>query len=61
MSELRKINRALISVSDKDGIVELAKKLSEFGVEIISNRRHGAGFARSKFNRDGRFRHHRFP
>ncbi|MDQ2745875.1 MAG: bifunctional phosphoribosylaminoimidazolecarboxamide formyltransferase/IMP cyclohydrolase [Acidobacteriota bacterium] len=36
MSELRKIKRALISVSDKDGIVELAKKLSEFGVEIIS-------------------------
>ncbi len=36
MSELRKIKRALISVSDKDGIVELAKKLNEFGVEIIS-------------------------
>ena len=36
MSELRKIKRALISVSDKDGIVELARKLSEFGVEIIS-------------------------
>ena len=36
MSELRTIKRALISVSDKDGIVELAKKLAEFGVEIIS-------------------------
>ena len=36
MSELRAIKRALISVSDKDGIVELAKKLNEFGVEIIS-------------------------
>lgn len=36
MSELRVIKRALISVSDKDGIVELAKKLTEFGVEIIS-------------------------
>ena len=36
MSEPRVIKRALISVSDKDGIVELAKKLNEFGVEIIS-------------------------
>ena len=31
-----KILRALISVSDKDGIVEFAKSLSEMGVEIIS-------------------------
>lgn len=30
------IKRALISVSDKTGIVEVAKKLVEFGVEIIS-------------------------
>ena len=33
---LRKIKRALISVSDKTGIVELATALKEFGVEIIS-------------------------
>lgn len=31
-----KIKRALISVSDKTGIVELAKELRNFGVEIIS-------------------------
>jgi phosphoribosylaminoimidazolecarboxamide formyltransferase/IMP cyclohydrolase len=31
-----KIKRALISVSDKTGIVDLAKELSKFGVEIIS-------------------------
>jgi phosphoribosylaminoimidazolecarboxamide formyltransferase/IMP cyclohydrolase len=31
-----KIKRALLSVSDKTGIVELAKKLKEFRVEIIS-------------------------
>lgn len=31
-----KIKRALISVSDKTGIVEFAKELSNFGVEIIS-------------------------
>jgi phosphoribosylaminoimidazolecarboxamide formyltransferase / IMP cyclohydrolase len=36
MSELRKIKRALISVSDKMGILEFAKSLREFGVEIIS-------------------------
>src|ERR1041385_7749075 len=33
---LRKIKRALISVSDKTGIVELARELKKFGVEIIS-------------------------
>ena len=31
-----KIKRALISLSDKTGIVELAKELKNFGVEIIS-------------------------
>jgi phosphoribosylaminoimidazolecarboxamide formyltransferase / IMP cyclohydrolase len=36
MSELRKIKRALISVSDKTGVVEFAKELTKFGVEIIS-------------------------
>jgi phosphoribosylaminoimidazolecarboxamide formyltransferase/IMP cyclohydrolase len=33
---LLKIRRALISVSDKRGIVELAKTLHQFGVEMIS-------------------------
>lgn len=36
MNELRKIKRALISVSDKTGIVEFAKELANFGVQIIS-------------------------
>lgn len=36
MSELRKIKKALISVSDKTGIIEFAKELSNFGVQIIS-------------------------
>jgi phosphoribosylaminoimidazolecarboxamide formyltransferase / IMP cyclohydrolase len=31
-----KIKRALISVFDKDGIIELARALNEFGVEILS-------------------------
>ena len=34
--ELRKVRRALLSVSDKTGIVELAQMLRSFGAEIIS-------------------------
>ncbi len=33
---MRKIKRALISVSDKSGLEELVKGLNEFGVEILS-------------------------
>ena len=36
MIELRKIRRALISVSDKTGIAEFAAELNKLGVEIIS-------------------------
>ncbi|MDM7923073.1 MAG: bifunctional phosphoribosylaminoimidazolecarboxamide formyltransferase/IMP cyclohydrolase, partial [Pyrinomonadaceae bacterium] len=36
MSELRKIKRALISLSDKTGAVELAKALARHGVTLIS-------------------------
>ncbi|HEX3102285.1 MAG TPA: bifunctional phosphoribosylaminoimidazolecarboxamide formyltransferase/IMP cyclohydrolase, partial [Pyrinomonadaceae bacterium] len=36
MSELRKIKRALLSVSDKDGLVDLAAALAAHGVEMIS-------------------------
>jgi phosphoribosylaminoimidazolecarboxamide formyltransferase/IMP cyclohydrolase len=36
MSNLKKIKRALISVSDKTGIVEFGKALAKFDVEIIS-------------------------
>jgi phosphoribosylaminoimidazolecarboxamide formyltransferase / IMP cyclohydrolase len=43
MSELRKIKRALISVSDKTGIVEFAAALSGYGVQIVST----GGTARS--------------
>src|SRR5216110_3452452 len=35
-SGLRKISRALISVSDKTGIVDFARELRTFDVEIIS-------------------------
>ncbi|MBF0528747.1 MAG: IMP cyclohydrolase [Deltaproteobacteria bacterium] len=33
---MSKIQRALISVTDKDGIVEFAQALNKFGVEILS-------------------------
>src|SRR5947207_9080103 len=36
MSQLKKIKRALISVSDKDSLVEFAASLSKFGVQMIS-------------------------
>jgi phosphoribosylaminoimidazolecarboxamide formyltransferase / IMP cyclohydrolase len=36
MDGLRKIRRALISVSDKTGVVEFARELRRFNVEIIS-------------------------
>lgn len=36
MTELKKIRRALISVSDKTGIAEFAAELKRFGAEIIS-------------------------
>ncbi len=36
MTELRKINRALISVSDKSGLAEFAQSLAAHNIEIIS-------------------------
>ncbi len=36
MTDIRKIKRALISVSDKTGLESFAKKLSLFGVELLS-------------------------
>src|SRR2546423_12448521 len=33
---MARIRRALISVSDKSGVVEFARQLAELGVEIIS-------------------------
>nr|MBP6212656.1 bifunctional phosphoribosylaminoimidazolecarboxamide formyltransferase/IMP cyclohydrolase [Pyrinomonadaceae bacterium] len=43
MTELRTIKRALISVSDKQGLAEFAAALAAHGVEIIST----GGTARS--------------
>jgi len=43
MTDQKRIERALISVSDKTGIVEFAKVLREFDVKIISTG--GTGFA----------------
>ena len=37
MSEVRPVLRALVAVFDKDGIVELARGLTELGVEVVSS------------------------
>jgi phosphoribosylaminoimidazolecarboxamide formyltransferase/IMP cyclohydrolase len=34
--EMRKIERAIISVTDKSGVVDFARSLSKFGVQILS-------------------------
>jgi len=36
MNDLKTVQRALISVSDKTGIVEFARALSQMGVELLS-------------------------
>jgi phosphoribosylaminoimidazolecarboxamide formyltransferase/IMP cyclohydrolase len=36
MSSTRKIHRAILSVTDKTGLVDFARKLSAFGIELIS-------------------------
>ena len=36
MTELRRITRALISVSDKTGLIEFARALAGHGVELVS-------------------------
>ncbi len=36
MSELKVVRRALLSVTDKSGLVEFARVLAEFGVDLIS-------------------------
>ena len=36
MSDLRRITRALISVSDKTGLIEFARGLAGHGVELVS-------------------------
>ena len=33
---LRTVRRALLSVSDKTGLVDLARRLHEMGVELVS-------------------------
>src|SRR4051795_6216886 len=36
MPDLRRITRALLSVSDKAGLVEFARALSQHGIELVS-------------------------
>src|SRR3954465_15381439 len=36
MPDLRRITRALLSVSDKSGLIDFARALSGFGIELVS-------------------------
>ena len=36
MTELRRVSRALLSVSDKSGLIEFARALADAGVELVS-------------------------
>ena len=36
MNDLRRITRALLSVSDKTGLVEFARSLAGYGIELVS-------------------------
>src|SRR5215212_5383764 len=36
MTDLRRITRALLSVSDKSGLIDFAKALSGYGIELVS-------------------------
>src|SRR4051812_43579331 len=36
MTDLRRVTRALLSVSDKAGLVDFARTLSQHGVELVS-------------------------
>ena len=46
--DLARIERALISVSDKAGLVELGKALAAHGVEILSTGGSAEGVARGR-------------
>src|ERR1700760_4287232 len=36
MTDLRPVKRALISVSDKSGLIDFARALSDHGIELVS-------------------------
>ena len=46
MPDLRRITRALLSVSDKTGLIEFARALAGHGIELCLDRRHGEGHLR---------------
>jgi phosphoribosylaminoimidazolecarboxamide formyltransferase/IMP cyclohydrolase len=56
---LRKIRRALISVSDKTGIVDFARELNAFAGRDYQYRRHGQDAARGRHRSHRRFTGHR--
>ena len=43
---MSKIQRAILSVTDKTGLVDFARKLVAFGVELVSSGGHGQATSR---------------
>ena len=56
-----RIERALISVSDKTGLVDFARALAGARRRDPVDRRHGAGAEGCRHRREGRLRAHRLP
>ncbi len=60
-SATKPIRRALLSVTDKTGLVELAKALAGFGVELISTGGTARALRDSGLTVQGHQRPHRLP
>ena len=58
---LRRIRRALISVSDKTGLIEFAKALAGHGIELVSTGGTAKAIARRRAEGDRRLRTNRLP
>ncbi len=55
MSQSQKIQRAILSVTDKTGLAEFARKLSGMGVDLISTGGHRQAAARLRHCGEGHF------
>ena len=51
MTDLRRITRALLSVSDKTGLVDFARALAGHGVELVSTGGTAKALARCRARR----------
>ena len=58
-TDIVRIGRALLSVSDKTGLLDLARALKPFGVDFLSTGGHGRGAGRRRLRRRRRGAGHR--